>query len=260
MRAPGAPPGVGERLFEVHCAVCHGPGGEGGQGPTLAQPTLPRANDVDAVMRIIKSGITGTEMPSFRFDPQDLPLLAGFVKSLGTRPLEKVPGDAVRGAELFATKGACLTCHSLHGQGRAIGPDLTDIGLRRGAAYLRRALVDPGADVPQSFSPFRSDINLPENFLFVRATTREGRTVAGVRVNESTFSIQMRDLGGQLHSFFKSELAELHKDWGFSPMPPYAAVFAPDELDDVVAFLVSSRGAPTSPKREKTSKSKTPSH
>ena len=38
------------------------------------------------------------------------------------------------------------------------------------------------------------------------------------------------------------ELAELHRDWGVSPMPPYGGVFSATELDDVVAFLVSLRG------------------
>ena len=246
-----AQPSRGAQLFEANCSPCHGPHGEGGKGPTLAQPSLPRAPDEASITRIIKSGISGTEMPSFRIDPQDMPLLARFVKSLGDHPAEKVPGDPARGAQLVATKGSCLTCHSVHGQGGAIGPDLTEIGLKRSSVYLRRALVDPGADVPQSFSAFRPDISLTENFLFIRATTKDGQSVAGVRVNEDTFSIQIRDLAGQLHSYFKSELTELHKDWGFSPMPPFGSVFTPTEMEDVVAYLVSLRGTPRSTATEK---------
>ena len=83
---------------------------------------------------------------------------------------------------------------------------------------------------------------MPDNFLFVRVTPRAGETIAGVRVNEDTFSLQMRDLTGRVHSFFKSELAELHRDWGQSPMPTYTGVLAADELDDLVAYLVALRG------------------
>jgi hypothetical protein len=119
---------------------------------------------------------------------------------------------------------------------------LSDIGRKRSATHLRRSLVEPSADVPQSFNAYRSDINIPLNFLFVRAKAHDGREVAGVRVNEDTFSIQLRDLAGKLHSFFKSELSELHKDWGQSPMPIYSAVFMPDEMDDLIAFLASLRG------------------
>lgn len=228
--APGS--ANGRQLFEMHCAPCHGPRGEGGRGPTLAQPTLPRASDRDSLLRIIKGGISGTEMPPARLESAEIAALAAFVQSLNQLSLEPVPGDPAHGAELYESKGGCAQCHAIRGRGGAIGPDLTLIGLRRGAAYLRRALTDPGADVPQSYSA-------QGNFLLVRVVTHEGRAVSGVRINEDTFSIQLRDLSGRVHSFYKSELAELYKDWGRSPMPSYAAVFTPEEMDDMIAFLAS---------------------
>ncbi len=231
----------GHRLFEVHCAVCHGPGGEGGKGPTLAQPTLPRASDDASLIRIISDGIGGTEMPQARIDRKDVPSVAAFVRSLGSRPLEVVPGNPERGAKIYAIKGACAQCHTLRGEGAAIGPDLTTVGRRRSAAYLRRALLDPNADVPQSYSAFRSDVSLPENFLYLRVVTTNQIEIVGVRVNEDTFSIQLRDVTGRVFSFYKDELAEIDKQWGKSPMPSYLGAFTPDELDDLVAFLVSLR-------------------
>src|SRR5213593_4315412 len=53
----------GGRLFQGWCAGCHGPQGEGGRGPSLAQPRLPRAPDDEALFRVIHDGIDGTEMP-----------------------------------------------------------------------------------------------------------------------------------------------------------------------------------------------------
>jgi putative heme-binding domain-containing protein len=233
---------TGQRLFQAHCAACHGPGGEGGKGPTLAQPVLPRASTDEALIKIISSGISDTEMPRSRLERAEIRLVALHVRVLGRRPIEQVPGDPVRGAQIFATKGDCAQCHSLGGYGGTIGPELTYIGRQRSAAYLRRALTEPAAEVPQSFTAFRGETGIPDNFLFVRIVTRDGITVAGVRVNEDAFSVQLRDLAGKLHSFFKSDLTELHKDWRFSPMPSYATAFTKDELDDLVAFLVSQQG------------------
>jgi cytochrome c oxidase cbb3-type subunit 3 len=233
----------GRRLFETHCAPCHGPGGEGGKGPTLAQPSLPRASDDDSLRRIIREGIGGTEMPSARLHDDDIRLVAAFVKSLGARPRDAVPGDAARGSILFNNKGGCLQCHTLHGHGGAFGPDLSDVGLRRSPSYLRRALVDPGADVPLSFTAFRWDVSLPQNFLYVRAVTRGGTEVDGVRINEDTFSIQIRDVSGAIHSFYKAELAELHKDFGKSPMPSFASTMTAGQIDDLTAFLSSLRSS-----------------
>ena len=232
----------GRRIYEHHCATCHGPRGEGGKGPTLAQPTLPRASDDDSLLKIIREGISNTEMPRSRLERHEVALVAAYVKSLASVPREVVPGDPRRGEALYHSKGACAQCHALRGIGGAVGPDLTVIGRRRSAAYLRRSLVEPSADVPQSYNAFRSDISLPENYLFVHAVPRQGEPIGGVRVNEDTFSIQLRDVTGRVHSFFKSDLSELRKAWGMSPMPSYAAAFSLAELDDIVAFLVSLRG------------------
>jgi cytochrome c oxidase cbb3-type subunit III len=165
--------------------------------------------------------------------------VAAFVRQLGVLPREAVPGNARQGEQLYFSKGNCTQCHAIRGRGGASGPDLTEIGLRRGAAYLRAALTDPEADVPKGFSSFGPDTSIPENFLLVRIVTKNGQQVTGVRVNEDTFSIQLRDSSDRVHSFFKSDLTELHKDWGKSPMPSYREVFSDAELEDVVAFLVS---------------------
>lgn len=231
----------GRLAFESHCTGCHGPKGEGGRGPTLAQPSLPRAGEDVDLLRIVQRGIPGTEMPSVRLKTDEAPYLAAFVRSLGKLPVEPVPGDPVKGAELFNTKGACMSCHTLNGKGPAVGPDLTNIGQRRSPAFLRLSLVEPGAEVPQSFNSIRTEVSMPANFVWVRVKTTAGKEVAGTRVNENTYSIQLRDLTGALYSFNKAELAELNKDKGVSPMPSYAGLFTPGELDDVIAFLVSLR-------------------
>jgi putative heme-binding domain-containing protein len=232
----------GERIFQTDCANCHGPRGEGGLGPPLAVPRLSRARDRASLIKLLKHGIEGTEMPAARRTADEVELLATWVGKLSERPPEKLPGDARRGAALYAGKGACTTCHAIAGRGGALGSDLTEVGLRRGASYLRTALLQPEAAVPHSYSSYRADVSLTENFLQVRVVTAAGAELTGVRVNEDTFSIQLRDATNRIHSFWKSELRALHKDWGRSPMPSYAGVFSAAELDDLVAFLAAQRG------------------
>src|SRR5262245_21537586 len=125
-QAPGdSDPGA--RLYAVHCASCHGPNGEGSRGPTLAQPNLPRAPDDVSLMRIISSGIGGTEVPRARLERPDLMLLTAYVRSLGARPIEQVSGDVTRGRRLYFEKGQCAKCHTLQGEGSIFGGDLSDI-------------------------------------------------------------------------------------------------------------------------------------
>lgn len=226
----------GKKLYGGHCALCHGQTGTGGKGPSLAQPTLGRAPDDTRLIEVIRSGIPGTEMPgSWQLTPHEATQVAAFVRSLGRVPRVPLPGDAARGKTLYESKGACRACHIIRGEGSSYGPELTEIGLRRSADYLREALLQPGASVPNGF-------------LMVTVTTREGKaspgkTIRGIRVAEDSFTIQLRDSGNQFHSFRKSALANLKQEFHTSPMPSYETKFSAAELDDVIAYLASLRGA-----------------
>ena len=138
----------GEKLFEVHCALCHGRKGVGQRGPMLTRAKLSRAPDDAALLKILEDGIRGTEMPGAgAMSEREIRQTAAYVRSLGKVPMKPVPGDAAHGAEIYRTKG-CAGCHSIHGEGGVEGPDLAAIGESRSPAYLRESLLNPGAAVP----------------------------------------------------------------------------------------------------------------
>jgi cytochrome c oxidase cbb3-type subunit 3 len=221
----------GQKLFQVHCALCHGPNGEGGRGPMLTRAKLSRAPDDAALLRILEEGIRGTEMPGAGvMSTRELRQTAAFVRSLGKVALKPVPGDAAHGAEIYRGKGNCAGCHSIHGEGGVAGPELSAIGESRSAAYLRESLVKPDAAVP-------------EGYLLVTVVPINGPRVTGVRVNEDSFSIQLRDSEGRSHSFWKKDLAQVEKQKGKSPMPSYQGQLSEDELTDLVAYLASLKEA-----------------
>lgn len=221
---------LGERLYLTQCAMCHGPKGEGANGPTLARPKLLHAADDDALKAIIRSGIAGTGMPGTRLIDAELTALAAYVRKLGQAPAPVLAGNASRGKALYQGKGNCTACHTLNGYGGAFGPDLTGIGASRSAQHLRQSLVEPNADFPRGF-------------VFVQAVTGAGKSLSGVRVNEDTFSVQFRDAADTLHSFWKSDLREYKKDLAKSPMPSSRGKLTAAELDDLVAYLASLQEA-----------------
>ncbi len=235
--------GSGETLFQTHCAPCHGAHGEGGRGANLAVRRLPRAPDDAALAALITTGIPGTQMPATRMTPDELAQLVAFVRSLGQAQAARIPGDRANGERLFWSKGNCGQCHTVGPRGGRLGPDLTEIGARRGPAYLRTSLLEPEAEVPENFASYRKLIYMPDNYLRVHAVTRDGKPIDGVRVDEDTFTIQIRDAQDRLYSFRKDELKELRKDWGKSLMPSYRGVLTDSELQDIVAFLASLQGA-----------------
>src|SRR6478672_681483 len=54
----------GKRLFVGHCAYCHAMGGTGDRGPSLARPDLLHTPNNQALFKLIKDGIEGSEMPA----------------------------------------------------------------------------------------------------------------------------------------------------------------------------------------------------
>src|SRR4051812_31986780 len=119
----------GEKLFTNHCALGHGPKGEGGRGPMLTRPKLSKAPDDTALAKVIEEGIRGTEMPSAgSMSDHEVRQTAAYVRSLGKVSQKPVPGNLQRGAEIYRAKGGCVTCHSMKGEGGISAPDLAGIG------------------------------------------------------------------------------------------------------------------------------------
>ena len=223
----------GKQLFMGQCAPCHGPEGDGGKGANLARPVLPRAADDPALFRVIQMGIPGTEMPRTpALIDHEIWQVAAYVRTLGRAAQdEPVTGDRARGEQLFRKKGNCLQCHTVGGEGGIMGPRLTDVGNRRSATFLRQTLLDPTATVPFEF-------------VFLELVTKNKKRISGIRLSEDTYSIQVRDLSNNLHSYYKTELAEIRKDPKRTPMPSYRGTFSDSETGDVVAYLLSLRGMP----------------
>jgi cytochrome c oxidase cbb3-type subunit 3 len=221
-------PATGKKIFESQCALCHGQTGTGGRGPSLNRAKLAHAPDDEALQKVISNGIE-PEMPgAWQLNGREVSSVAQYVRSLGALPPETLPGDPSRGERVYQSKG-CAGCHVVAGKGEGYGPELSDIGTRRNGAHLRQAIQRPAT-------------LLPEGFLYVAATTQTGTTVRGIRVNEDSFTIQIKDARGKFYSFAKSELKELKRLRDETPMPSFEASLTAAELDDLVAYLASLKG------------------
>jgi cytochrome c oxidase cbb3-type subunit III len=222
---------AGRRVFESQCAWCHGNEGTGGTGPDLRRSTLRHAATDAELTTIVRTGIPGTEMPSFAIalTEQKAWQTAAYVRSLGRTAARPAPGDVRRGVALFESAG-CAGCHVVSGRGGTLGPELTAIGALRGPTHLRDSIVKPEAAHPPGY-------------LIVRAQTNTGQTIRGIRVNEDVFWIHIRDSGGTVHALEKSSLASLERELTGTLMPSYASRLSAAELDDMVAYLTTLRGA-----------------
>ncbi|MDQ2945480.1 MAG: c-type cytochrome [Acidobacteriota bacterium] len=221
----------GRALFRSNCAFCHGMTATGGRGPNLVSAPLTHGEADDSIKRVIQIGVPGTTMPAFSdFTPDELGHIVEYLRSLqkGTVRREHVPGDAALGKRVYESNG-CGGCHRIGGLGSVFGPDLNRIGAARPVEYLRESVVHPSADIPEAFQG-------------VTVITKAGQKIQGIRINEDTFSLQLRDMAQKTRMFSKEELRSVTYETK-SLMPAYSSLSESD-VQNLVAYLATLRGNP----------------
>lgn len=220
----------GGRLYRMNCATCHGPDGDQVAGVDLGHGKFRQASSDEDLIKVIQNGISGTKMPPSKLSDTQAGTVVAYMRSMSSSGVRTAAasGDAARGKALFEGKAGCANCHRVRGNGSRFGPDLTEIGTVRRAVELERSILEPDAEVAASNRGFR-------------VVTRDGTAITGRLLNVDTFTVQLIDTKGQLRSFQKSDL----KEYAFldkSPMPSYQGKLTPQELADVIGYLVSLKG------------------
>jgi cytochrome c oxidase cbb3-type subunit III len=226
----------GAAVFAESCSRCHGLDGSGGAGPRLTRPKLSRAADEAAIIEIVRQGVPGGAMPPIWILPEaDVVRVAAYVRSLGRRPPEPLPGDPAAGRAVY-TRLACASCHLVDGVGTAVGPDLSAIATLRGAAFLRESLLDPDRARPERtvrYEPYAYPA-----YVTIRVKPRGAAELVGMKLNEDSFTIQLRDQTGQVRSFRKADLERMQVEQA-SAMPSFRDALTSRDADDLVAYLMT---------------------
>src|SRR6266566_2959890 len=85
---------TGRELFAGACGACHGPNGEGGHGPGLADGRRVRRLSDEQLFDSIKKGVPGTDMPPCALPDEQIRRMAAFVRSLSKPAIDSaVKGD-----------------------------------------------------------------------------------------------------------------------------------------------------------------------
>jgi putative heme-binding domain-containing protein len=229
----------GKQTFETRCSTCHGLDGGGAMGPNIQG--IPFRLGADAVANVIKNGMAGG-MPAFggQLDAAQINQVIAYLLSLTPNDAGKVTGDPAKGKEVYDSSG-CAGCHIISGEGSGIGPELTKVGDLRGPGYLKNAVLYPGTDLPQAHIFLESGGQL--EFMYVHVVTKDGHPFDGTRVAEDSFRIVIKDAKGNFHSFQKADLRELKKEPGKSVMSSFKDKLSEAQVNDLVAYLASLKGA-----------------
>ncbi|MCE9564518.1 MAG: TIM barrel protein [Planctomycetes bacterium] len=138
-------------------------------------------------------------------------------------------GDPVQGRKLFGTLG-CAKCHAVTADQPGGGaPSLAESGKRFTAAHVAESVLLPDRVVAAEFRG-------------TRVTTADGRVVIGLVVREAASEIELL-LPDTTRVVVKLAEIEDRKPVAQSPMPA-GLVKTPQELRDVIAYLLSDRPLP----------------
>jgi len=226
----------GRDLFAAHCARCHGLSGDGGEGPSLLGRRFERAAERSDLVRLVLDGIPGTAMSRTWVDDIEAVDIAEYVWSLARVTEGPIPGDAGAGRRLFEGSAGCSDCHIVNGKGVGLGPEMTDIGARRGLPFLRESILVPGSSIPTGPNGPHS------SFLVVSVVMDDGTELRGMRVAEDAFTLNLRDRRGRYHSIAKSRVASLDRETGASLMPEYGERLTEEQVTNIVAYMANLRG------------------
>jgi cytochrome c oxidase cbb3-type subunit 3 len=230
----------GPQLFSANCEYCHGADGKGGRGPAIA--TLPKviAMSNQDLIGIVHKGEVNQGMPGFPdLSDEGTKAVVRYLRTLqGVNPdgpLAKLAGNPDAGRKIFFGKGQCSTCHMVLGKGGFIAAELTTYASNRTADEIKRAIVDP-------------DANLEPTSRVVQVRTKDGKSLTGVVRSEDNLNITLQTEDGRYHFLSRSSLVAVNYT-EHSLMPrDYGTRLTPGELDDLAAFLiVTGRNAPAEP-------------
>ncbi len=180
---------------------------------------------------------TGEVLRSSKFD--DVRMLAGQILPPETMrdgtplpsvtELLKLTGDAERGHGIFFSeeRSQCYRCHVVHGEGKAVGPNLSNIGTKYGPDGLLESILNPSAAISHEFIVWVVETKRDVFTGYIRKDTAEG--------------VELMDSNGTIIPIPARDITDRYKS-ALSLMPNgLAAGMTAQELADVVAFLYAQK-------------------
>jgi putative membrane-bound dehydrogenase-like protein len=133
-------------------------------------------------------------------------------------------GDTARGKVVFRDVAKCNACHVVDGEGKEVGPNLSEIGSKLSREGFFEAILYPSAAISHNYETWS-------------ASTVDGNVVSGIKVSETPSEIILKGIDSVAHTLKKSEIDELKKQ-EISLMPAdLQKMMTAQELIDVIEYV-----------------------
>jgi putative membrane-bound dehydrogenase-like protein len=179
----------------------------------------------------VADSLLGSEVPEIREEASKLvrPAVAGTSEAIPpVKKLAEMRGTAEKGKIVFNTVGTCSKCHKIHGEGKEVGPDLSEIGSKLSREEMFVSILNPSAAVSHNYETYS-------------ALTNDGSVLTGTLINQTDKSITIRSADA-IETTIKSEDLDQLKKQSLSLMPEGLHKAMPlQSLVDLVDYMVLLR-------------------
>ena len=140
--------------------------------------------------------------------------------------LVKRQGDASRGKTVFAGVGTCSKCHKVAGEGKDVGPDLSEIGSKLSKDALYVSILDPSAGI---------NFNYETHTLLLA----DGTVLNGIIVSQTDEEVTLKTAEAIVRKIARDEIEDMKKQ-PISLMPSeLQKSLTAENLVDVVEYLTT---------------------
>ncbi len=147
--------------------------------------------------------------------------------------LAQMKGDAGSGVRLFGGVATCGNCHPVAGQGKQVGPDLSEIGSKLSREAMLTSILDPSAGISHNY----------EGYVVL---TTDGQLISGLMISKTDDQVVIRTSDAIDHKIASEDIESI-KQSEKSIMPDdLHQTIDQQGLIDIVEYMTTLKKKPGS--------------
>ncbi len=112
--------------------------------------------------------------------------------------LARKSGDPEAGKVVYNTVGTCNKCHKVLGEGKEVGPDLSEIGSKLSRLDMYVAILNPSAAISHNFETYA-------------VLTGDGQLISGILVNQNAEGVTIKTADALVKTIADEDIDDLKK-------------------------------------------------
>lgn len=185
---------------------------------------LPPSCDFTAANILLTSSFG--EIKSAATKIMTLPASAGSKPISPISELVKRKGNTAKGIPIFEKAGTCANCHKVNGEGKEVGPDLSEIGGKLSRQAMFESILNPSAAVSHNYETYLVE-------------TIDGLSFSGILVSETDSKVTLRTAEALTKSIPKEDLEGMRKSPNSLMPNDLQKNLSEQDLVDLVEYLMT---------------------